>query len=194
MKAISPFSLLTLIIVYSSIAGDWPQWRGDNRDGVIQGEKPLANLPAKPQTLWQVPVGKGQGGLVIAGGKIVMLHETVIKGRPMETAVVIDARNGKTLWEKPYAESWQYGNVYGPGPRVAPMIDGNLIFAQGVTGVLACLSLADGKLLWSKSYKKDFGAKWFGGNAPGSGGTAASRHGNNGPPVTDDKYIYAPAG
>jgi outer membrane protein assembly factor BamB len=161
---------------------------------VTHGEKALANLPAKPRTLWQVPVGKGQGGLIIAGGKIVMLHETMAGGKPMETAALIDSATGKILWQTPFADSFQYRNPYGPGPRVAPMIDGDLIFAQGVMGVLACLSLADGKLLWSKSYKKDFGAKWFGGNAPGSGGTAASRHGNNGPPVTDDKYIYAPAG
>ena len=194
MKAVYISFFLFLILVHFSFAGDWSQWRGDNRDGVIQGEKALGNLPAQPKALWQVPVGKGQGGLVIAGGKIVMLHETMVKGKLMETAVVIDARNGKTIWETPYAESWQYTNVYGPGPRVAPMVDGDLVFAQGVMGVLACLSLADGKLLWLKSYSKDFGAKWFGGNAPGSGGTAASRHGNNGPPVTDDKYIYAPAG
>ncbi len=194
MKAVFTSFLSILILLQSSFAGDWSQWRGDNRDGVTHGEKALTNLPGKPKALWQVSVGKGQGGLIIAAGKIVMLHETMEKGKPMETAVVIDARTGKTLWETPYAESWQYGNVYGPGPRVTPMIDGDLIFAQGVTGVLACLAVADGKLLWSKSYRRDFGAKWFGGNAPGSSGTAASRHGNNGPPVTDDKYIYAPAG
>ncbi len=194
MKAVFTSFFSVLIFVQTLFAGDWSQWRGKNRDGVTHGEKALANLPAKPKALWQVPVGKGQGGLVIAGGKIVMLHEKMTKGKPMETAVVIDARNGKTIWETPYAESWQYTNVYGPGPRVAPMIDGDLVFAQGVMGVLACISLADGKLLWSKSYSKDFGAKWFGGNAPGSSGTAASRHGNNGPPATDDKYIYAAAG
>ena len=194
MKPVSPFFVLPLVVVYTSMADDWPQWRGINRDGMIHGEKVLANLPDKPKTLWQVSAGKGQGGLIIADGKIVMLHETIVKGKPMETAALIDASNGKTLWETPYAESWQYSNVYGPGPRVAPMIDGKLVFAQGVKGVLACLSLADGKLYWSKSYEKDFGAKWFGGNAPGSNGTAASRHGNNGPPVTDDKYIYAAAG
>ncbi len=175
-------------------AGDWPQWRGVSRDGVAINEKPLAELPAKTQMAWQISVGKGQGGLVLADGKLLMLHETNAGGKPMETAVLINAANGKVIWEAPYAESWQYRNAYGPGPRVAPMIDGDLVFAQGVRGVLACLSLTDGKLVWSKSYEKDFGAKWFGGNAPGSSGTAASRHGNNGAPAADDKHIYAAAG
>ena len=112
MKAVFTSFLSILILLQSSFAGDWSQWRGDNRDGVTHGEKALVNLPGKPKALWQVSVGKGQGGLIIAAGKIVMLHETMVKGKPMETAVVIDARTGKTLWETPYAESWQYGNVY----------------------------------------------------------------------------------
>ncbi len=186
--------LLSLILVHFSFAGDWSQWRGDNRNGVTHGEKVLGNLPAKPRALWQVPVGKGQGGLIIAGGKIVMLHETMVGGKPMETAALIDSATGKILWQTSFADSFQYRNSYGPGPRVAPQIDDNLLFAQGTMGVLACLRLVDGKLLWSKNYKRDFGAKWFGGNAPGSEGTAASRHGNNGPPATDEKYIYAAAG
>lgn len=194
MKAALIFSPLVLIFAGSTFAGDWPQWRGVNRDGIALGENALAKLPTESEKLWQVPVGKGQGGLVIAKGKILMLHETMVAGKPMETAALIDAANGNTLWQTPFAESWQYRNSYGPGPRVAPQIDGDLVFAQGVKGVLACMQLADGKLLWSKSYVKDFGAKWFGGNAPGSKGTAASRHGNNGAPVTDAKHIYAAAG
>ena len=195
MKLYLRFSfLLFLLVVIAVQAGDWPQWRGVGRDGVAVDEKPLAGLPAKVRTVWQIPVGKGQGGLVMADGKLLVLQETHVEGKPMESAVLINAADGKVIWKTPYAESWQYRNAYGSGPRVAPTIDDNLVFVQGVKGVLACLSLTEGKLLWSKSYEKDFGAKWFGGNAPGSSGTAASRHGNNGAPVTDKKYIYAAAG
>ena len=194
MKAVIKSLILFLVLIHAVVAGDWPQWRGINRDGFVQSEKPLSQLPSNPKKLWQVSVGKGQGGLVIAGGRLAMCHETIVNGKPMETAALIDASSGKILWETPYSESWQYTNVYGPGPRTAPMIDGDLLFCQSAKGVLACISLKDGNLIWSREYAKDFGAKWFGGNAPGSSGTAASRHGNNGAPVTDAKYIYAPAG
>ena len=194
MKAVINSLIFFLVLIHAVVAGDWPQWRGINRDGLVQSEKPLLQLPAKPKKLWQISVGKGQGGLVIAGGQLVMCHEKTVKGTPMETVALIDSATGKVVWETPYSKSWQYTNVYGPGPRTAPMIDGDLIFCQSATGVLACISLKEGRLLWSKEYSKDFGAKWFGGNAPGSSGTAASRHGNNGAPVTDTEYIYAPAG
>ncbi len=193
MKAASA-TLFSLVFIPLSLAGDWSQWRGENRDGFALNEKPLNSLAAKPKQLWQVAVGKGQGGLIISGGRLVMCHETVVDGKPMETAAVIDIATGKTISQTPYSESWQYTNVYGPGPRTAPMVDGELLFCQSATGVLAAISLKTGKLVWSKHYEKDFGAKWFGGNAPGSSGTAASRHGNNGAPVTDAKHIYAAAG
>ena len=193
MKAASA-TLLSLVFLQTTFAGDWSQWRGEQRDGFAQDEKPLNALAAKPKQMWQVPAGKGQGGLILSHGRLVMCHETVVGGEPMETAAVIDTTTGKTLWQTPYSESWQYTNVYGPGPRTAPMIDGDLLFCQSATGVLACISFKSGKLIWSKQYSKDYGAKWFGGNAPGSSGTAASRHGNNGAPVTDAKHIYAAAG
>ena len=193
MKAASA-TLLSLVFLQTTFAGDWSQWRGEQRDGFAQDEKPLNALAAKPKLMWQVPAGKGQGGLILSHGRLVMCHETVVGGEPMETAAVIDTTTGKTLWQTPYSESWQYTNVYGPGPRTAPMIDGDLLFCQSATGVLAGISLKSGKLIWSKQYSKDYGAKWFGGNAPGSSGTAASRHGNNGAPVTDAKHIYAAAG
>ena len=185
---------VSFLVVSTLEAADWPQWRGLNRDGIAHGEKPLVHLPAKAKEVWSTSCGLGQGGLALSKGRLLMLHETVVGGKKMEAARLLSAENGKVIWQTSFADSWQYRNVYGPGPRVAPQIDGDLVFVQGVKGVLACLSLADGKLLWSKNYEKDFGAKWFGGNAPGSGGTAASRHGNNGAPVTDDKYIYAPVG
>ena len=192
MKSFLKFTFLLFLLVAMTVqAGDWPQWRGVNRDGVAVDEKPLAGLPAKAQMAWQIPVGKGQGGLVLAGGKLLVLHETNVGGKPMETAALIDSVTGKVIWEAPYSKSWQYTNVYGPGPRTAPMIDGDLIFCQSATGVLACISLKKGRLLWSKSYEKDFGAKWFGGNAPGSSGTAASRHGNTDAPSHKYQHQHA---
>ena len=194
MKAALFALLLSLFVAPSLQAGDWPQWRGVNRDGILLGEAAPAKLPAKPGIIWQMAIGKGQGGLALAKGVLIVLHEVSVDGKPMETALAINAESGKTLWQTSYAPSWQYTNVYGPGPRTAPLVDGNLLFCQSAAGVLACLAMDTGKVLWSKNYEKDFGAKWFGGNAPGSSGTAASRHGNNGQPVTDDQYIYAPAG
>ncbi len=187
-------ALPLLFLVPSLLAGDWPQWRGPNRDGMAQGEKALAGLPATVKPLWAIPMGKGQGGLTIAKGKLAVAHEVEREGKKQEALALLDATTGRVIWQTPYAESWQFGNEYGPGPRCSPLMDGDLIFVQAAKGVLAAIQLADGKVAWSTDYDKDWGAKWLGGNLPGSKGTAATRHGNNGPPVVDDKLIYAPVG
>ena len=187
-------AILCLSLAVSIPASDWPQWRGINRDGILHGEPALTKLPAQPAALWQVPTGKGQGGLALAKGVLVVLCEISVYGNRKEAATAYNAATGKTIWMSAYAPSWPYTNVYGPGPRTAPLIDGDLLFCQSASGDLVCMTMDRGKILWRKNYAKDFGAKWFGGNAPGSSGTAASRHGNNGQPVTDAKYIYAPAG
>ena len=146
MKAASA-KLLSLVFLQITFAGDWSQWRGEQRDGFAQDEKPLNALAAKPKQMWQVPAGKGQGGLILSQGRLVMCHETVVGGKPMETAAVIDTTTGKTLWQTPYSESWQYTNVYGPGPRTAPMIDGDLLFCQSATGVVASIAMKSCKLI-----------------------------------------------
>ena len=58
-------------------AGDWPQWRGPNRDGIVQQSPQLAEAWPKggPPTLWQsdpLPGGDaaGFGSPVVAGGKV----------------------------------------------------------------------------------------------------------------------------
>jgi outer membrane protein assembly factor BamB len=71
------------------------------------------------------------------------------------------------------------------------MIDGDRVYAVSCRGKLVCLSVADGKEIWSKSYTKDFGASFIGekGNVPGAG-----RHGNNGTPLIVGDRLYACAG
>ncbi|MSR66183.1 MAG: hypothetical protein EXS24_02270 [Pedosphaera sp.] len=181
---------LTALPVTTTFAGDWAQWRGAARDGVAKGESKLDRLPTKTDAAWSLPTGKGQAGMVAAQGKLVILHE--VDGK--EAVKLVELQTGKQVWEVSVGDSWNFTNEYGSGPRCTPVIDGDLIFVQTAKGVLACVQLKDGKILWSTDYDKNFGATFFGGNIPGSEGTAARRHGNNGSPVVDDKWIYAPVG
>lgn len=184
------FAALAAFQSTTTSAADWSQWRGAARDGIARGEPKLDGLPVKSEAAWSLQTGKGQAGMVTANGKLVILHE--VDGK--EALRVVELQNGKQVWETPIGDSWNFTNEFGPGPRCTPLIDGDLIFVQTAKGVLACVQLKDGKILWSTDYDKNFGAKFFGGNIPGSEGTAARRHGNNGSPVVDDKWIYAPVG
>ena len=77
------------------------------------------------------------------------------------------------------------------GPVARPLIDGDRVYAVSCRGKLACLSLTDGKELWTISYTTDFAAQFIGekGNVAGAG-----RHGNNGTPLVVGERLYACAG
>lgn len=57
-----------------------------------------------------------------------------------------------------------YRSGMGDGPRGTPCVDGDLVYALGALGDLACLSVEDGKTIWHVNLVKDFE-----GNMPGAG-------------------------
>jgi outer membrane protein assembly factor BamB len=78
-------------------AGDWPQWRGPNRDGISLDKGLLKEWPKEgPPVVWQVDtVGVGYSSLAIKGGRIFTQGD--IEG--VEHITCLDAKDGKTLWQ-----------------------------------------------------------------------------------------------
>ncbi|WP_254512192.1 outer membrane protein assembly factor BamB family protein [Anatilimnocola floriformis] len=78
-------------------AGDWPQWRGPNRDGISLDKGLLKEWPKDgPPLLWQVDtVGVGYSSIAIKGGRIYTQGD--ING--VEHIMCLDAKDGKTLWQ-----------------------------------------------------------------------------------------------
>ena len=54
-----------------AVSGDWPQWRGPNRDGVSGETGLLTSWPEKgPKQLWEAKkAGTGYSSLAVAGGR-----------------------------------------------------------------------------------------------------------------------------
>jgi len=72
-----------ILVSAVAFAGDWPQWRGPNRDGTVTDSLPLMEAFPKegPKKLWEsepIPGGGYNGGYaqpVVAGGKVfVFVH------------------------------------------------------------------------------------------------------------------------
>ena len=174
-------------------ATDWPQWRGPNRDAVVQDPKhALDKLPAEPKELWKITAGPGQSSPVVASGRVVFLDAQ----DGQETAHCVNAANGKILWSTPVGPTVDFSPAYGGGPRCTPLIDGDRVYVQSSGGEFRCLSLLDGKKLWGFSFGTDYGATFIGNksNDPGAKETASRRHGNNGSAVIDGDRIFVPVG
>ena len=71
--------LILLLGTACTVFGDWPQWRGPNRNGLVMGSAPLLNAFPKggPRQLWKsepIPSNDdgGHGSVVVAGNRVYM--------------------------------------------------------------------------------------------------------------------------
>jgi len=158
--------LITLLILSSSISfsQDWPQWRGMNRDSKVNGFKAPAAWTADLKQEWKVTVGFGDATPVLAGNKIYLNT----RQGDQEVVLCLDAATGKELWKNSYASMAVTGPSASqhPGPRGTPAVSNGKIVTFGAAGILSCLDVANGKLLWRKDNPSNAFPAFFTGASP----------------------------
>lgn len=134
---------------------DWPQWQGVDRDGKSKETGLLAAWPKEgPPLAWQATgLGDGFSTPSIAAGRIYAMGNREKK----EYVVCLDENGGKEIWATLLGPG--KGGGGDPGPRCTPTVDGELLYALGRGGALVCLQAADGKEVWRREMKKDFGGR-----------------------------------
>ncbi len=131
--------------------GEWPAWRGPNRDGLSTETGLLKDWPAGgPSLMWKIKgLGTGYSTPSIAQGKIFLMG-TVGKA---EHIIALDVKDGSKLWSTPI------GSTAGgyPAPRCTPTVDGDWLYALSSDGKLVRASVKEGTISWKKDLKADFG-------------------------------------
>jgi outer membrane protein assembly factor BamB len=144
------------LVASAACAGDadksadvWPQWRGPHRDGVSEEQGLLQNWTSKgPPLAWKTNgLGAGWASVAIANGKIF----TMGNRGGIVSLVARDGKTGAPIWSRPIGEKTD------DHPSSTPTVDGDLVFAVGPHGDVACVQESDGKLVWQTSFVRDFG-------------------------------------
>ncbi len=138
-------------------AGDWPQWRGPNRDGVSTETGLLTEWPeGGPKVLWSRPAGDGYSSIVVSRGRAF----TMVQDGEDEAVVCWDAVDGTERWRYRYPAHFRH-RQYGDGPRSTPAVAGDLMYTVGGTGIMHCLkaftSNPAGEVVWRKDLREAFG-------------------------------------
>jgi outer membrane protein assembly factor BamB len=135
--------------------GDWPGFRGPDRDGRLQGVKIATDWDKdKPKKLWSHRVGPGWSSFAVVG-KYLFTQEQL---RDEEMVVCYDAETGDVIWAHKDTARFHEG-VGGDGPRATPTFHNGKLYVQGATGILNCLDAATGRKVWSVNIADDSGAK-----------------------------------
>lgn len=149
--------VLSMSVAAASAADDWPAWRGPNRDGYSPDKGLLKEWPAEGPTLvWKATgLGIGYTNVSVVEGRIYAMGDI----DDASQVIALNVADGKTIWKAKVGKAGAPGWGGFAGPRCTPTVDGNLVFAVGQYGEVACLDAATGKEIWRKDYIKDFDAK-----------------------------------
>ncbi len=160
-------SLLFLVGIAGVFADDWPQWLGEERDGIWREAGVRKELPENgAKVLWRAPVGLGYAGPAVAKGKV-YVPDFVISdgefdgrsqgGQPrtgLERILCLSAKTGKRLWTHEYEVT--YTVSYPGGPRVTPTVVDDRLYFQGTMGHLWCLDAQSGAVVWKHDICKEY--------------------------------------
>jgi outer membrane protein assembly factor BamB len=157
-KATYVFSLILAVGAITTQAADWPQWRGPNRDGISKETGLLKDWPANgPTLLWhQKEIGSGHSTPSIVGERIYLVSN---KGVEDEFVHALEVKDGTQAWSTRIGKVGANEGPQYPGSRSTPTVDGDLLYALGSDGDLACLETKTGKLRWQKNLRTEFGGK-----------------------------------
>jgi outer membrane protein assembly factor BamB len=162
-------------------AADWPQWRGPQRDGISRETGLLKDWPAAgPKLLWQrKDIDFGYSTPAVVGERLYLLSN---KGNDDEFVQALAVKDGSTIWSTRLGKVGPNQMVNYPGARSTPTVDGDVLYALGSDGDLACIETAGGTVRWQKNLRGAFGGK------PGAWAYSES------PLIDGDVLVCAPGG
>ena len=143
---------LSLLLPFIGLAGDWPQWRGPNRDNVWNETGILKTFPTdKLRLRWRVPVGPGWSSPVVVQGRVYLTDMRLDKPKAWERIQCFRETTGRLLWshasELVYPE-WAFIPEHGGGPAATPIVEHGKVYWFGRSGQVDCLDARSGKVIW----------------------------------------------
>lgn len=147
-------SLVWIATTAVTLADDWPQWRGPQRDGQWRETGIVTRFQSDQLPLrWRVPVGSGYSGPTVAKGRVYVTDRLLNPQR--ERVLCFDMETGKELWKLTYDCPYK-GIGYQAGPRASVSIENGRAYALGAMGDFHCLDAVRGTVIWKKDLNAEF--------------------------------------
>ena len=157
--------------------GDWPGWRGANRDARVAWLP--ESLPEKAEFDWTAELaGEGLGGISAANGFVMIGSRDALDQN--DVFQCFDMNAGMLIWQHAYPALGKLD--YGNSPRATPLIHKEYVYTLGAFGHLCCLEIETGIMMWQVNIARKFDSPkliW------GHSGT---------PVIVDQKLILQPGG
>jgi outer membrane protein assembly factor BamB len=137
----------------AALAGDWPEFMGPQRDQTSPETGLIDAFPKEgPKLVFEKSVGTGYSAPSVRGDVMVIHHR--VGGE--EVVEACKALTGETLWAHRYPSGFRDPMGYNNGPRCTPLLTADRCYTYGAEGVLVCLDLKDGHVVWFRATLNDF--------------------------------------
>ena len=154
IKGIALLNAWVLMVAASSLAADWPQWRGPFFNGSTDEKDVPVSWSTTEGMAWVAPLPGPSGATpVISNGRVFVT--SMVKGTGDFVAMCLDAGTGKVLWQKSVGSDprkFPRNTMTSPSPAA----DGSSVFFLYADGTLVGFDF-EGKELWRRGIEKEFG-------------------------------------
>jgi outer membrane protein assembly factor BamB len=133
---------------------DWPTFLGPTGDGKSPETGFFNDRGLRgARILWQRDIDGGYAMPAVSRGRLFLFTRTDDRNR----LDCLRAETGEPLWHFDYPTA--YADLYGydGGPRCAPVVDDDRVYIIGAEGMLHCLKVADGTVVWKVDTTATFG-------------------------------------
>jgi outer membrane protein assembly factor BamB len=132
---------------------DWPEFLGPRGTGVSGETGLLDRWPnGGPPVLFKKKLGEGYAAPSVIGNRLVLFHRRANE----EIVECLTADEGDWVWR--HTDKTDYVDPYGynNGPRCAPLLTETRCYTCGAEGLLTCLNLEDGEVVWQRNTAVEF--------------------------------------
>jgi outer membrane protein assembly factor BamB len=134
---------------------DWPAFLGPTGNSVSTEKGILSPWPKEgPRVVWDCTIASGYAAPAISRGRLFVFDRVRVGGARLRC---LNAESGEELWRFEYPTDYVDKYNYSGGPRCFPVVDGERVYIYGPEGMLHCIRVTDGKLVWKLDTMKEFG-------------------------------------
>jgi len=147
---------VSLLILSSTFAQDWPQWRGPNRDGTLSVSAAFPTDLKNLTKAWSVSdLGPSYSGPIVADG---MVFTTATVANKTEVVTAYRLEDGTRVWTRDWAGAMSvpfFAAKNGSWIRSTPAYFQGKLYVGGMRDYLVCLDAKTGVVDWKADFTAD---------------------------------------
>ncbi len=130
---------------------DWPTFNGPTAN-LHSTEKGILTDFSKLKVRYTIETGEGYANITTSRGRLFLFDQVKTTARLR----CLNAETGKQIWQFTYPSDYQDLLGYARGARAYPIVDRNRVYISGPEGMIHCLKVTSGKLIWKTDLIKPF--------------------------------------